>query len=64
MKELELQRTELEDLIDLVGGEHNSTGRSELVVEDRVSSLEEERNGRKEERERGERCLEKKNENL
>ena len=41
---------ELGDLINLVGGEQNSMERSELVVEDRASSKEEERNGQWEER--------------
>ncbi|GMN51572.1 hypothetical protein TIFTF001_020724 [Ficus carica] len=52
-EESELWRTKLGDLIDLVSGERNSVGRSELVVEDRASSEEEERNRQREERERG-----------
>ncbi|GMN62015.1 hypothetical protein TIFTF001_031114 [Ficus carica] len=52
-KEPELQRTEQGDLFDLAGGERNSAGRSELVAEDRASSSEEERNGLREEREKG-----------
>lgn len=52
MEESKLQRTELEDLVNLAGGERDSARRLELVVEDRVSSEEKERNGQKEERER------------
>ena len=47
---------ELADLIDLTSGERNSTGRLELVAEDRASEEEEEeeeRNGQREETEKG-----------
>ncbi|GMN73166.1 hypothetical protein TIFTF001_052138 [Ficus carica] len=60
-EDLELWRMELGDLINLVGREQNSTGRSELVVEDQASSEEEERNRQWEKRERDEVFGENKN---